>query len=132
MRCSGMAIDIIIAIVGACATVTLTYLAVLCCAAYKRSETRQGAGQNLVRNGSFADCQVSVAYRVSCPVVFSSVLLVIVVMVEGLTEIERERVSEKSGSSQLDRSMTSRLDGGLFNTRELDSNVLADAIASEI
>lgn len=28
--------------------------------------------------------------------------------------------------------MTSRLDGGLFNTRELDSNVLADGIASEI
>lgn len=58
MRCSGMAIDIIIAIVGACATVTLTYLAVLCCAAYKRSETRQGAGQDLVRNGSLADCRV--------------------------------------------------------------------------
>lgn len=53
-------------------------------------------------------------------------------MVEGLTEIERERVSEKSGSSLFSRSMTSRLDGGLFNTRELDSNVLADAIASEI
>lgn len=62
--------------------------------------------------------------------VFCSVLLVIVVMVEGLTEIER--VSEKSGSSLFSRSMTSRLDGGLFNTRELDSNVLADAIASEI
>jgi len=81
-----------------------------------------------VRNGSFAGCQVSVAYLVSCPVV-----LVIVVMVEGLTEIEtRERVSEKSGSSQFSRSMTSRLDGGFSNTRELNSNVLADAIAFDI
>lgn len=81
---------------------------------YKRSETRQGAGQDLARNGSFAGCQVSVAYRVLCPVVFCSVVLVIVVMAESLTEIERKRVSGKSGSNQFSRSMTSRLDGGFF------------------
>jgi hypothetical protein len=73
MRCSGMAIGIIIAIARACTTVTLTTGTVLCCAACKRSETRQGAGQDLVRNGSFAGCQVSVAYRVSYPVVFCCV-----------------------------------------------------------